>query len=68
MAGFWFRMGDNLKNGTVLGMLVALAMIWGNKVYDWLLINLPPAWTSTIPLWASLIIIGGIVGYIIDRH
>ena len=63
----WRSTGDNLKNGTILGMLMALAMIWGNKVYSWLLINVPSAWTSVIPLWAYLIIIFGIVGYWIDR-
>lgn len=65
---FWKSMGDNLKNGTILGMVVALAMMWGNNVYSWLLINVPPSWTSVIPLWASLLAIGGIIGYIFDKY
>lgn len=65
---FWRQMGDNLKNGTILGMVVALAMMWGNKVYSWLLINVPAAWTNTIPLWAYLLAIGAVVGYVIDRR
>lgn len=68
MAGFWVHLGDNLKNGTILGMIVAVTMIWGNKVYSWLLINVPPSWTSAIPLWAYLLVLGGIIGYLIDRH
>ena len=67
MAGFWYRLGDNLKNGTVLGALLGASLAWGNHVYSWLLINVPALWISTVPLWAWLIIFGAIIGYIIDR-
>ena len=65
---FWHRMGDGLKNGTVLGALLGAAIAWGNQVYSWLLINLPAMWISTVPLWAWLIGIGAIIGYLIDRN
>jgi len=67
MAGIWQSRRDNLKNGTILGMLVAVAMIWGNKVYSWFLINAPASWTQTIPLWAWLMGGFALVGYIIDK-
>lgn len=64
---FWRKTGDNLKNGTVLGIIVALAMVWGNNVYSWLLISVPPLWTQTIPLWLYLIVLGALIGYFVDR-
>jgi len=65
---FWIRMGDSLRNGTILGVLLGASIAWGNHVYSWLLINVPALWISTVPLWAWFIGIGGIAGYLIDRH
>lgn len=66
----WKRGLDNLRNGVILGALFGAAIVWGNKVYSFLILNIPSAWLKfgelSLPLY--LIGIGAIVGYIIDRH
>jgi len=67
MATLFRRGRDFLGNGVIFGLVASSFLIWGNKIYSWLLINVPAYWTETIPLWVSVLIIGGIVGYVIDR-
>jgi len=67
MSSFWTRGRDKLQNGLCFGFLLGAAIIWGNKLYSWLLIQVPPLWTQTIPLEVYILGICGLIGYFIDR-
>ncbi len=60
---------DNLLNGTVLGGILAAAIIWGGTVYEWIEGIVPVDWLVlgewSLPVY--LLGVGALVGYIIDR-
>jgi hypothetical protein len=59
---------DNLKNGIVLGGLFGAAIVWGNLIYSWVQTIIPSSWLvlGSFSLPVYLIVLGAIVGYIID--
>ena len=63
------KVKDNLANGTLLGALVGVAVVWGDKLYAWMQGAIPEAWTVlgewSIPIY--VIGIGALIGYGIDR-
>lgn len=70
MASLWRKTGDNLKNGTILGGLFALGIVFGERIMNFLGNNFPKEcmyfgdWSIAV----YLIGVGLIAGYIIDRH
>ena len=69
MASMWRKTGDNLKNGTFFGVLMAIGIVFGEKIIDWLNKTIPENWLYfgdlSIPVY--LIILLAIVGYSVDR-
>jgi len=68
--GSFFRKGsDNLLNGTIIGMIVGALVVWGQRVYDFVVPMIPESWMIfgefSVPV--ILIAIGGLIGYIVDR-
>ena len=70
MTTFWRRGADNLRNGTILGAILALAIISGDAIYSFIQANIPESWmvfgNLSIPVY--LISLFAIIGYWIDRH
>lgn len=68
--GIWKSGKDTLHNGIVIGILLGIALVWGQPVYDWIVSIIPTTWdwlgTYTIPI--IVIGIAGLVGYIVDRY
>ena len=67
---FWKQGRDTLANGSLLGGIAGALVVWGDKVYDWMVPLIPDAWTSfggdySIPI--IVIGVGALVGYLIDR-
>jgi len=69
MTTFWRRTGDNLKNGTILGGLFALGIIFGERIMNFLGNNFPKEWMffGDWSVTICLVVTGLIIGYIIDR-
>ena len=69
MASVWRKTGDNLQNGTILGALFGITIVWGEQIYDWIVGVVPLNWLylgeMSIPIY--LITIGALGGYFIDR-
>lgn len=69
MAGIWRKSGDSLKNGTILGILMAVGIVFGEKIIDWLNKTVPENWIYlgdwSVPIY--LIIVLAITGYFVDR-
>ena len=63
---------DNLANGAVLGGITGALIIYGQRVYDWLVPLIPESWIGIFPdgygIPVILIGIGVLLGYIIDRN
>jgi len=69
-SNFWTKTGkDTLHNGAVLGALLAAAVIWGNIVYDWLIGVIPAEWLilGEFSLPVYLLVVGALLGYVVDR-
>jgi len=64
------RGADNLKNGTFLGALFGLAIVWGDKFYDWLTLSMPSSWMylGELSLPVYIIVAGALIGYFVDRR
>lgn len=69
MATFWRRGTDNLKNGTILGGIFGLVIVFGQAIYDFFVDIIPESWiflgSWSIPVY--LVLVGALLGYIIDR-
>ncbi len=60
---------DKLLNGTILGMLLAAAIIWGSTVYGWIEGIIPVDWLilGEFSLPVYLLGLGALIGNIVDR-
>ncbi len=69
MAKFWRKGADNLRNGAVLGAIAGFIIWQGAGIYTWLLETIPPAWyvLGDLSLPIYLIVVGALVGYMVDR-
>ncbi len=69
MANIWRKTGDNLKNGAILGALMGLGIVFGEKIISWLTKIIPETWlylgSWSVPIY--LIGLSAIVGYFVDR-
>lgn len=69
MASMWRKTGDNLKNGTILGALMAIGIVFGEGIMNFLSNNFPEQWLYfgnwSIPIY--LIVLLTVIGYFIDR-
>jgi len=69
MTSIWRKTGDNLKNGTILGTLMAIGIVFGEKIMNFLSNNFPEQWLYlgnwSVPIY--LIVALTITGYFIDR-
>jgi len=69
MASMWRKTGDNLKNGTILGALMGIGIVFGEKIINWLTKILPENWLYlgdwSVPIY--IILLSAIVGYFVDR-
>jgi hypothetical protein len=65
---------ESYKNGTILGAVLGATLLWGDKVREPLVKFLNSIMPKQVEflgiLWAPLIIIliGGMIGYIIDKN
>jgi len=70
MGSFWKKGSDTLHNGTVLGAVAGALIVWGDKVYNWLIPVIPEAWITFAGDWSIPIILiglGALLGYAVDR-
>lgn len=70
MGTLWKRGRDSLHNGVILGILVSSAILWGDKIYDWIVPIIPESATTFAGEWSIPIILlglGAILGYAADR-
>jgi len=69
MTSMWRKTGDDLKNGTFLGALMGVGIVFGEKIIPWLNKTIPENWVYlaewSIPVY--LIVLLAIIGYFIDR-
>ncbi len=72
MGSFWkSSIKDTAKNGTVLGGIMGAFVVWGDKVYNWIIQVIPDAWTTFAGDWSIPLIIIGIgiaIGYAVDKY
>lgn len=61
---------DDLKNGLALGSFLGLAIIFGQKILDWITPLVPEAWQIFGDHSVSVIIVGisALAGYLIDKY
>jgi len=69
MASMWRKTGDNLKNGAILGALMGIGIIFGEKIIGWLNKTIPENWLyfGNLSIQIYLIVLLAIIGYMVDR-
>ena len=69
MGTFWKKGSDNLYDGTIIGGLLRAAIVYGDKMYDWIVSFIPTTWNWFGDLTIPVLIIGAglLIGYITDR-
>lgn len=70
MVSFWKQGKDTLHNGTVLGALLGVAIVWGSVILAKIEELIPVTWEVfgeySIPVF--IIGAGALIGYLIDRY
>ena len=70
MGSFWRKGSDSLKNGTIFGAVLGIAMISADKIMNFVESIIPQTW-MVIPGGYSVqvytVALLALVGYIIDR-
>jgi len=69
--GLWKSGKDLLHNGTVLGAITGALLVWGDKVYNWIVSVLPASLMNFAGSWSIPIILvaaGALLGYVVDRY
>ena len=63
---------DNLTNGAILGGITGALVVYGQNVYSWIVPIIPQSWIDVFPegmgIAVILILIGSLIGYIVDRN
>jgi len=69
MASFWKQGKDTLHNGTVLGALLGIAIVWGSVILAKIEELIPATWEVLGEYSIPVYIIGAcaILGYAMDR-
>ena len=70
MTTFWKKTGDNLQNGAILGALFGASIAWGAGIYDWIVGVVPLTWLyfGDYSIQLYLVLVGALVGYLVDRQ
>jgi len=71
MGSIWKKGSDTLHNGLVIGILMSAAILWGDKIYNWIVPIIPEVATTFAGEWSIPIVLlglGGLAGYLVDRY
>lgn len=67
----WKKAKDNLMNGAILGGVLGAAIVWSDKVIEFVEDTIPTNWLVLGSTWSiPVYIIGGLalIGYLLDRY
>lgn len=70
MGSIWRKGKDTLHNGTVLGVLLGIAVVWGSTILAKIEEIIPETWIVLGEYSIPVYIIGAcaLLGYLIDRY
>jgi len=70
MSNIWkSSLKDKAKNGLVIGAVMGLAVVFGERIFNFLANNMPKDWFffGNITPQVFIVILFAIIGYIVDK-